>query len=348
MRLVPRAAGRSCRLFLSLVVVMGVIGVGLVGCKAAPETILLSHGSVATASGLYAYDVAATEVMNTIPGFNVSIHTDPGTVSRIQRMESGELDLGVIGYETGWDFLNGKGPFKGEPHPDLRGLWIHRPSPHAFVVRADSGITKIEELEGRDFSAGGAGTGSEVMMLAVLEAAGIKINHIKMAQADFVKATKDRRIVGFAKAGAPLNPDSLIQEMMATTEIRILSWPRELAERVQRESLPGYSIFEIPPGVYDADWNKEPILTWIITVGNATMKNSLSVDMAYKIVKAIREDNLPTGGQIQASAYPGVKGIDFAKQTVQLSRIPLHEGAIKYYKEIGLDIPDYLIPPEAR
>ncbi|WP_275375368.1 TAXI family TRAP transporter solute-binding subunit [Xenorhabdus bovienii] len=26
--------------------------------------------------------------------------------------------------------------------------------------------------------------------------------------------------------------------------------------------------------------------------------------------------------------------------------VPLHLGAYQYYREIGLDIPDYLVPPE--
>jgi hypothetical protein len=33
---------------------------------------------------------------------------------------------------------------------------------------------------------------------------------------------------------------------------------------------------------------------------------------------------------------------------MKLTKIPLHPGAIRYYKEIGVEVPAHLIPPEMK
>ena len=39
---------------------------------------------------------------------------------------------------------------------------------------------------------------------------------------------------------------------------------------------------------------------------------------------------------------------NMAKNTVAWSPIPLHPGAVKFYRSIGLTVPDKLIPPEMK
>jgi len=65
-------------------------------------------------------------------------------------------------------------------------------------------------------------------------------------------------------------------------------------------------------------------------------------DLAYKLVKAVMEDK-----EHQKGAFKGLAE-DMAKVTLELSLSPLHAGAIKYYQEKGLKVPDHLVPPEAR
>ncbi len=332
--------------FFALVLVMVFTGTVLfcwAKASATPtRTVFIKTGGASTTSGYYAYDVAVSEVLNKIPGFNVTVFSDPGTVTRIARIYRGELDTGLASYVGAYDFWKGLGYSEGKPHPDLRAHWVFMIQALAFVVRADTGITSVEELEGKPFSCGGAGTSTETMMIEALKAAGIHPKLFVGSMADLVKAAQDKRIVGFVKSQPPRHPDAMIQTLMATRPIRVLSWPRELAERLQREKLSGFSLTEIPAGVYDEDWNKKPILTWALSVGYVTTKN-MAADVAYKIVKAVCEDKT-----FQAKGYPGVAGLDFAKLTLEVSRIPLHAGVYKYFKEIGLEVPERLIPPEAK
>ena len=64
---------------------------------------------------------------------------------------------------------------------------------------------------------------------------------------------------------------------------------------------------------------------------------NMDTDTAYKIVKAIMEDKTE-----QATAFPAVKGVDLADLTLTYGTSPLHPGAIKYFEESGLTVPQRL------
>jgi hypothetical protein len=61
-----------------------------------------------------------------------------------------------------------------------------------------------------------------------------------------------------------------------------------------------------------------------------------------KIVKAVSE-----GIEHQKAAFKGTTD-DISKLTVDSAQSPLHAGAIKYFREKGIKIPDNLIPAEAK
>jgi TRAP-type uncharacterized transport system substrate-binding protein len=73
-------------------------------------------------------------------------------------------------------------------------------------------------------------------------------------------------------------------------------------------------------------------------IGVVAGKN-ISEELGYKMVKASME-NFPD----QVAAYPSVKGVNLPQLTLETCNVPLHPGAIKYYREIGLKIPENLIP----
>jgi TRAP-type uncharacterized transport system substrate-binding protein len=63
----------------------------------------------------------------------------------------------------------------------------------------------------------------------------------------------------------------------------------------------------------------------------------LSDEVAYNIVKAVMEDSIE-----QATAFPAVQGANLAELTLQFATSKLHPGAIRYYEEIGLTVPEAL------
>jgi len=302
---------------------------------------LLMRGN-STSSSYYAYCVAAAEVINKVPGINVTLTSIAGGNDATQRMSRGDIDIAngrTMG--GGYQRYHGIGAFEGKPEPRLRVMYLFLANPVAFTVREDSGIKTIQDLNGKPFNPGGKGTATATLAKKVLDLAGIQPKYFEASYSDAVSAIKDKRIVGMAKLTAGRTPDAVLMELMVATEIRILSWDNALLDKILKE-VPYYGKTTIPAGVYKGSWNKREIPTWSQTMGCMVLKD-LSEDAVYKMVKALCEDKT-----VQVSGFPPIKGTDFVELTLDQASIPLHRGTVKYFKELGVKIPSALIPPEAK
>lgn len=308
----------------------------------------LTMGTSQAASSYYAYTVGlAKALQERIPGLNVTVSEGGGTTLNAKRLVEGKIDFSLTSFGALYPLYTGLDPqWKDNPLKEARALWVFDPAAHVWFVREDSGITRIEQLQGKDFAAGGKGSGTEtIARLLVFPAIGIEPRWYTGGMDDARDAVKDRRIVGMGKATALKTPDALIQELMTTTKIRILSWPDDLVQKVKAQH-PGLNTAEIPAGVYKADWNQQPIRSWSDGIGMYTLAK-FSEDLAYKFTKAAIEDSKASTSH-QVAAYKGMTGVDVAKVTMELATVPLHAGAQKYFQEIGMQIPAHLKSPEAK
>lgn len=311
----------------------------------APMKLLM--GTTSSGSSAYIYYVAIAKVINSkVPEVNVTVVESGASVDNVKRMETGEFHLGLVTQDAAYQAFHGMGPWQDKPQPWLRTLWIRLTVPVAYVVREDSGIKSLRELDGKELNPGMRGSATEKQTEAVMETLGIKPKWYRGDTADAVSAVKDRRIVGYVKALSAITMDASILDLMTYTPIRILGLSKEDAKKVQ-DKYPFHVFTDIPAGTYKAEWNKEPIHAPGLATGTST-KDTMPADLAYKIVKAIAEDLKPGGEGIIAAAIPDMKGLDVAKVTIEGTITPFHEGAYKYYKELGLTIPDKLVPPEVK
>ena len=109
--------------------------------------------------------------------------------------------------------------------------------------------------------------------------------------------------------------------------MKLLSFAPEDIQKVTAK-YPYMTTGKIEAGVYE---NVGEIDSFTIVATVATLKDSLSEDEAYKIVKAVWE-----GKDTLSAAYPAFKGYQLPEETIATSLIPLHAGAYKYFKELGL------------
>ena len=103
------------------------------------------------------------------------------------------------------------------------------------------------------------------------------------------------------------------------------------------EKFPFYSPFEMPAGIYKGQDKPIPNPSVWNTVACTA---SLDEELVYKLVKAVFEN-----ADYLQKIHP------FAKYTtpenaLMHSVIPLHPGAARYYKEMGLTIPERLLPKQ--
>jgi hypothetical protein len=326
--------GTCAAIFLSLMIFTNI-------CEAKKKFIAI--GSSSSASSHYSYTVGAAKGINQyVPEVKANVVETGASVDNIKRLTAGQLDMGIGGMTAMFKAWKGLGPWKDKPVSDLRFLWMYAKSADFIVVREDSGVKTLQDLEGKSFNAGIRGSATEDTTKQMLNALGIKPNYYVGGTADAVKAFKDNRIVGYIKSGVGTQLDASTLDIMTFTKVRLLSLSKDQAGKIMK-TIPYISIITIPTGTIKAMPNAPEIRTIGHTIG-MMCRATMPKELAYKIVKAALK-----GRKYQISAYPATKNTDMVQDSPALTKIPLHAGALKAYRELGAkNIPDSVIPPEAK
>ena len=170
-----------------------------------------------------------------------------------------------------------------------------------WVVRQDSGIKTIRDLEGKRFIPGGIGTATERLTKLVLKVYGLegKVDLPAVDLKEGVDAVANRRAVGFS-TGSPF-PTPMVMELVATTPIRLLEiGDAEYTKLAEID--PTYSPTVIPTDTYkgvtgDTRTVASPVLMYTT--------DDLSDDLAYKLTKAFWDHR-----KMIADAHATGKGLD--------------------------------------
>lgn len=289
-----------------------------------------------SSSSYYSYFVGvANAITSAYPEIQINVTETGGATDNMQRLLNKEavfsLGVSVSDYKS----YNGMEPY--EENKDIRVLWYFAPSPFNVIVNKESGVQNLEDLTGKDFSIGGAGTSTEQSMLEIINTLGIEPNIYNGSLTDAQEAFSNRQIVGLVKAGMP--PDSYVQQVAAVMDIDILSFTDEQRQKIEAE-LPYYTFTTIPANSYDGVDHDAVVPQFAL---GALLDKSVPQEIGYKMWKAMWSEN---GKLIWGSAYAAGQDVDVPRLTVETARIPLHAGAVQFLKELGVEVPEELIPPE--
>ena len=182
------------------------------------------------------------------------------------------------------------------------------------------------------FNPGIKGSATESTTEAVFDALGLSADYVRGSTTDIVNAIKDNRTVGYVKSGAGLKLDASTMDIATATDIAVLGLGPEQADAL-RADMPDVSVVDVPAGAADG---LPAYTTWSFGVGVGAGQ-SLSEEAAYGIVKAVMEDE-----SVQANAMASLEGANLAELTLQYATIPLHPGALRWFEEAGMEVPDAL------
>ena len=297
---------------------------------------LLAMGSTQSSSSHYAYFVAVAKVINArVPEVNISVVETGASVDNINRIKKGDLDLGMTTIHLQYQAYHGLDAWKDKPIKDQYVMWVYQPAPQNFVVREDSVIKSVYDLAGKPFNPGIRGSATEKTVEAILDALGIVPNWVRGGTEDAVAAIKYKRVLGYVKSGAGVDSlDASTLDIATFTPIRLLGFTDEEIAKVKAK-YPYLSPIAIPKGIY----KETPAYKTFAMLIGTVVKKDLPEELVYKMVKAAVE-----GFDEQGAAYPAIKGVSLPQLTLETCNVPLHPGAVRYYKEIGLKVPDALIP----
>ncbi len=312
--------------------VLGIVGavagaLALGGAAAAqPKSLTLGTASVGGTYFIYG-GVVATLLTDKI-GINVSTQQTQGPNQNVILVNSKQIELGMTTMGIALQAWNGSAPWtQGKKFDSIRALFPMYDTPFHVVVTEKSGIKSLAELNGKTVGVGPKAGTPGTYVPAMFETLGMKVTIRNGQGSDMASQLGDGLIDAFFfAAGLPI---AAFSEIEAQRPVRFFSFTDAEAKKIQA-AMPELSEAVIPKGTYktlNEDQKTLGVYNFFI------VHKELDDDTAYKITKAVLENNEAM-----------VKGHSSAKETViqnwdRNTFLPFHPGAVKYYKEKGINIP---------
>jgi hypothetical protein len=225
--------------------------------------------------------------------------------------------------------------FKDNPAP-IAILWVMYPNYLHIITTEKTGIKSIYDLKGKRVSTGAPGSGTEVNALGVLQLADIDpakdfAKWERLGAEESAAALRDGTIDAYFWSGG-LPTSSVVDLATALKQrgdrIYLISLPQEIIDGYIKK-FPGVAVpGVIPKDVYGTSEDAKTLAYWNMFVCH----KDAPVDVVYKITKAVFE-HLDI---LQRSVKPA-KDTNLNTALLYINgTIPYHEGALKYYREVGI------------
>lgn len=298
----------------------------LVFAGAASAATFINIGTGSTGGTYYPVGAGMAKVWtNAIPGMKANAQSTGGTAQNLALLAKGEAEV-IFADGLYYFAYAGKGMFEGKPMNRLRGLVPLYAEPIHFLVAKGSKIKTIADLKGKRVSVGAVGSGTEVTVRTLLKVAGLNpdkdIKPENLGLSDTAGAFADKNIDAALTVGA-LGIAGVVEiTTLGTAEFRDI--PADIIKKLGKE-LPYYLPFDIPANTYkDQTKPVKAMASWNVLITSTAVSN----DDAYKMTKALYEHK-------QDILNISTKLASMSPENLKYIQVPLHTGAMKYYKEIG-------------
>lgn len=262
-------------------------------------------------------------------GMRCSVESTGGSVYNVNTIKAGELDFGVAQSDVQFNAVKGEAQFKDAgPVGELRAVFALHPEPLTILARKETGATKMEDLKGKRFNVGNPGSGQRATMEMLLPALGMSTRDFSLASElkpdEHGAALCDNKIDGFAYTVG--HPAANIQDPTTTCGARLVPLTGEGVEKLIAQ-YPYFAHATVPGGLYAN--NPEPTNTFGV-VATFVSSTRVSDEVVYTMVKAVF-DNFEEFRKL----HPAFANLDPQQMIKEGLSAPLHDGAVRYYKEKG-------------
>ncbi|WP_019614669.1 TAXI family TRAP transporter solute-binding subunit [Psychromonas ossibalaenae] len=251
-----------------------------------------------------------------------------GSVANINAIGAGEQDMGVA--QSDWQFhaYNGTSKFEGKGNKELRALFSVHPEPFTLVVRADSGINSFDDLKNKRVNVGNPGSGTRGTMEVVMAAKKLAMKDFSLKSelkaAEMSAALCDNNLDAITYTAG--HPSGAIKEASVSCDSKIAPVTGPEVDKLIAD-FPFYAPAVIPGGMYKG--TDQDVKTFGVA---ATFVSSTNTDdeTVYQVVKAVF-DNFKRFKKL----HPAFAHLTEKEMISNALSAPLHDGAVKYYKERG-------------
>ena len=263
-------------------------------------------------------------------GFKCVVKSTGGSIYNINNIRSNNLQFGIAQSDWQYHAYKGTSKFKSKgAFKNLRAVFSIHGEPFTMLAREDAEIKNFEDLIAMRVNLGEEGSGTKGTMELAIKAENwtndtfAQTLNIKTADQPAGLCDGDFDAMAYV-VGHPSNTIKTATELCKTKLVNV----DDAQIRKLVDSNPFYKFTTIPGGIYAN--NPDPVSTFGVA---ATFVTSSDVPEAtvYNMVKTVFENF-----QKFTHLHPAFLHLQMKEMIKDGLSAPLHRGAIKYYKEMGL------------
>ena len=291
--------------------------------------VIIRFPTAGASGALYSVGAAITNMWNTqIPFVKASSQASAGGIDNLNQIADGESQVSIAISSNCWQSFNGIDSFEGMANPNLRviaGLYLN---PNQVVVTTKSGIRTLSDVRGKHFAVAASGSSVEGECRNHFTAAGL--NYPDDIRAEYISFSDSAELLGngqidgaWIMSGVPAPAVS----QALSSGCMLLDIDETTIEALKAE-YPWYVTYMIPAGSY-------PNQTQDVRTTAIKMVLFCSADLdeetVYMLTKTLWE-NIGELGESQSN----LRGLTPQEAVCDIAGLPLHDGAQRYYSEIGV------------
>src|SRR3984893_2616154 len=291
----------------------------------------LTLGTASPGGVYYIYGEELAKILTEKLGLAVNPLPTQGAIQNVKLLDSGGAQLGLITMSTGLEGWDGTGDWtNGKRFRNMRALFPMYDNPFQAVVLQRSGIATLAQLDKKRIGVGPRSGNGATYAPGIFKIVGISAELSYGSYNTVATELLDGRIDALLTLlGAPV---PAIQDVDAKEPVRFLSLSPEQMDAI-RKTMPVFGPAKIAAGTYrllDKDYVTIGVPNFVI--GRADLPD----DLVYQLVKASFE-NQPRLAKATSAARDTLP-----QNVVKNTFLPFHPGAVRYYREIGISIPETL------
>ena len=297
----------------------------------APEAKLIKNivtGTGGNQGTYYAFTTAVGQILST-DDYKFVVQSTGGSQANIEMIEDGEAQFAIVQNDVMNYAYEGTNGFSA-PVTCFSAIGCVYAEVCQIIATKSSGIKTVADLAGKNVAVGDAGSGVYYNATQILAAAGLDIDKdINKTAASFGDAAtllKDGAIdAAFITAGTPT---PAVSDLATSTDIVAVDLGEDVIANLM-EAYPFYAKHEYSSADYAFIGDEKS--TTVAIMATFIVTNDMSEEQAYEITKNLWESQ-------EEIAVAHAKGKEMNKDTAAaaIGNVPLHPGAEKYYKEIGV------------
>lgn len=263
-------------------------------------------------------------------GIRCFVESTGGSIYNIRALRDGEISFGIVQSDWQYNAYRGEGVFAdGPPFRGLRSVFSLHSEMFTVAVGKDSNIKQFSDLKGKRVNIGDAGSGMREIMQELMETQ--HWTKHSFAQASELKPTDAAKELCDGKIDAMVfaagHPNGLIQEVTGNCGAKLIPVEGADVDKLLADN-PFYARTAIPGGMYQG--NPQNTATFGV---KATLVTTADADeeTVYQLTKAVFDN------------FDSFKTLHFVFATLDKDRManagltaPVHPGALRYFKEVGL------------